>query len=199
MQPRVIVFAASALCGAAAVHAQSHQRVSIQASGLLATLNGSSFDQIGFGSGFGGEFQVRINPSAFSVGAGVQLTRHSGTVTGFTDKMTLTGLFLEPRYAFHIQSRTMRPYAAGRIALLKQSLSRGTGSSKVDVTANATAFGAGGGVIIRISSTISADIGAALTSASFGDYKSGGQSINEAAGSGSSFVLKAGFSLGLGK
>lgn len=201
MAPRTTVLTLALLGSlAAGAPAQSRQMVSVQASGLLTTLSGSSFDQIGFGSGYGGEFQLRLNPSAFTIGAGFQITSHSGTVATFEDdQLTLTGFFVEPRYLIRIESRVIRPYLAGRLAFLRQKVSRGSGASAFEAKATATAIGGGGGFVARLTSNLNFDLGVALTSASFGNYEVGGVDINEPAGSGSSFVVKAGLNLGIGR
>jgi hypothetical protein len=174
--------------------AQSRQMFAIQASGLLVSLNGSSFSDLGFGTGAGGEFQLRVNPSAFSVGAGVQITSHSAN-SGFQDKLSLIGFFVEPRYAIPVSSTTVFPYVAGRLAVLNQSITLQGGTH---VTASGTAVGVGGGMVIPLSHSINLDLGVALTSASFGDYTIGSQTTTESAGSGSSVVIKAGLNIGLG-
>jgi len=180
--------------------AQSRQMVSLQASGLLTTLSGESFSTIGFGTGLGGEFQIRLNPSSFTIGVGAQLTSHSGTVAGFEDdKLTLTGVFIEPRYLIRIESRVIRPYLSGRLALLRQKVSRGSGTSAFSATATSAAFGGGGGFVAKLSDKVNFDIGAALTTADFGNYRVDGVELNEAAGKGSSFVVKAGLVVGLGR
>src|SRR5262249_37654932 len=103
----------TAACGAllavaSGAHAQSRQSFSLQASGLLTSLHGNAFDLLRIGTGLGGEFQVRLNPGAFSLGAGYQVTVHSSTNQGLENHMTMSGVFLEPRYAIRIESRVVR-------------------------------------------------------------------------------------------
>jgi hypothetical protein len=181
--------------------AQSAQMLSIQASGLLTKLDGETFSDLGFGTGFGAEFQLRINPSAFSLGAGFQVTSHSTGVIGFNDRLTVTGFFLEPRYAIRIRSRIVRPYLAGRLGYLTQHITLQGSGSEQDLKASASggAFGGGGGLVARLSRRMNFDLGLALTTANFGRYKVSGASVNQDAGKGSTFVLKAGINLGLSK
>jgi len=178
--------------------AQSRQRVAIQAAVLLVRLSGTTFSDLGFGTGIGGEVQLRINPSAFSLGVGLQLTKHSANFSGGGDNLTLTGVFAEPRYAIPVGGRSLRPYVAARIGYLHQSIGVGTGQSG-SAGANGTGFGAGGGFVIRMTSNLNLDLGLALTTANFGHYEFDDGTSGEKAGKGSSFVLKAGFNLGLGR
>jgi hypothetical protein len=197
--------AAGLLCGTLAIgsaaSAQSRQFFSVQASGLLASLHGNAFDLLRIGTGLGGEFQVRVNPSRFSVGAGFQLTKHSSSSQGLTNKMTLTGFFLEPRYAIPIASRVVAPYLAGRLAFLKQKTDLQDIGTTFKVKANAVAFGGGGGFVARLSNSIGFDLGVALTSSDFGkfSYRDSGADSGLDAGSGLTYVVKAGLNIGLGK
>src|SRR5689334_1135621 len=160
-----------ALAIASGAGAQSRQFYSIQGSGLLTSLHGDAFDLLRIGTGLGGEFQARINPGAFSMGAGYQITVHSSTSQGLSNRMTLSGVFVEPRYAIAISSRTVRPYVAGRLAWLKQSTDLEDIGTTYKVKANAFAYGGGGGFVARLTSHVGFDLGLALTSASFGDFK----------------------------
>jgi hypothetical protein len=183
------------------VAAQSRQFVSVQASGLLTSLDGNAFDLLRIGTGLGGEFQLRLNPGAFSIGAGVQVTGHSSTGQGLTNKVTITGFFLEPRYAVPIDSRSVRPYFAGRVALLRQTADLQDIASTLRVKADAIAYGGGGGFVARLSDHVGFDLGVAVTSASFGTfkYRDTGSDSGLDAGHGIIFVVKAGFNIGLGR
>jgi hypothetical protein len=185
-----------ALCGSllvgSAAAAQSRQFVSVQTSGLLTSLNGNAFDLLRIGTGLGAEFQLRLNPGAFSVGAGFQVTQHSSSGQGLTNKMTLSGFFLEPRYAIPISSRTVRPYLAGRVALMKQSTDLQDINTTFKVKANAIAYGGGGGFVARLGDNVGFDLGVAVT------YRDTGSDSGLPAGSGLIFVVKAGFNIGLG-
>jgi hypothetical protein len=181
--------------------AQSRQFLSVQGSALLTSLHGDAFDLLRIGTGLGGEFQLRINPGAFSVGAGVQYTKHSSTGQGLSNDMTLTGFFIEPRYAIPIASRIVRPYLAGRIAFLNQKTDLEDVTTTFQVKASAIALGGGGGFVARINSNVNFDLGVALTSADFGtfEYRDTGDDSGLDAGSGMLYVVKAGLNIGLGK
>jgi len=180
--------------------AQSRQLFSVQGAALLTSLQGDAFDLLRIGTGFGGEFQVRLNPGPLSLGAGLQMTRHSSTSQGLTNKMTLSGLFVEPRYAIAVSSRIVRPYVAGRLAFMSQKTDLQDINTTFPVKANALAYGVGGGFVARINGHVGFDLGAALTSVDFGEfkYRDTGATSGLDAGSGTMFVLKAGFNVGLG-
>ena len=180
--------------------AQSRQFLSVQGSGLLTSLQGNAFDLLRIGTGLGGEFQVRINPGSVSYGAGYQITMHSSTSQGLSNHMTLSGLFFEPRYAIAISSRVVRPYVAGRLALMMQSTDLGDIGTTYHVKANAFAFGGGGGFVARLSDRVNFDLGLALTAANFGEfkYRDTGSASGLDAGSGTIFVIKTGLNVGLG-
>lgn len=196
---------ATSVCGLVVVTsvapAQSRQFFSVQSSALLTSLHGEAFDRLRIGTGLGGEFQVRLNPGTFSLGAGVQVTKHSSTSQGLTNHMTLTGFFLEPRYAIRIASRIVRPYIAGRVALLNQKTDLEDIGTTLPLKASATAFGGGGGFVARLNDFVGFDLGVAVTSANFGDfeYRDTGDNSGLDAGSGMSYVVKAGLNIGVGK
>lgn len=180
--------------------AQSRQFFSFQGSGLLTSLRGDAFDLLRIGTGLGGEFQVRLNPGSISLGAGYQITVHSSTSQGLANHMTMSGLFLEPRYAIAISSRVVRPYVAGRLAWLMQSTDLEDIGTTYKVKANAFAYGAGGGFVARLSDRVGFDLGLALTSADFGEfkYRDTGSASGLDAGSGLIFVMKTGLNIGVG-
>ena len=182
-------------------NAQSRQLFSLQGAALLTSLQGDAFDVLRVGTGFGGEVQLRVNPGPFSLGAGLQLTKHSSTSQGLSNKVSLSGLFLEPRYAIAVSSRIVRPYVAGRVALMSQKTDLGDLGGTLPVKASALAYGVGGGFVARINGHLGFDLGAALTSLNFGDfkYRDTGATSGLDAGSGTMFVLKAGFNVGLGR
>jgi hypothetical protein len=159
--------------------AQSAQLFSIQASGLAASFKdqGSSGTN-SLVSGFGVEAMARVSPSVWSFGVGFQRTAHllDGGAT-----LLMTGFFFEPRYAIDIGSDRVAPYVAGRVATLRAVVT----ASGQEFRNTGTAYGAGAGLLIRLTPRINADIGAAFTQ-------------NKFEGSFTGYVAKAGFSLGLG-
>ena len=188
------------MLSAASAMGQSRQLFSVQGSGLLVSLHGEAFDRLRIGTGLGGEFQFRLNPGPLSLGIGVQITSHSSTSQGLSNSMNLTGFFVEPRYAFPIANRIVRPYVAARIAILNQSADMEDIGTTFKVKASATAIGGGAGFVARINDRVGFDFGLALTSANFGtyEYRDAGGDSGLDAGSGTSFVARAGFNIGIG-
>jgi hypothetical protein len=183
-------------------HAQSRQLVSLQVSGMLVSLGGKAFDQFFFGTGFGGEAQLRLNPSNpnwFSIGAGVQLTKHTGSNLGNEQKLTLTGFFLEPRFVIDVRSRVFRPYLAGRLSLLKQSADIDDGTGVLPLKASGIALGGGAGFIARLGPNLSLDAGTAISVGNSGDYTYRDTGASAFDGDpGRTIVLKVGLNIGFG-
>ncbi len=178
-----------AVCSAATVSAagaQSAQPWSIQASVLGADLNING-DVIG---GVGVEAMFRYTPaSSWSIGVGYQYTHH----TKGSDALDLSGGFIEPRYAIDIGSDRFAPYIAGRLAVLNESSDfpgLGTFSSA------GLAFGVGAGLLIKASTRVNIDIGAAIVEQSFSDAHTGNSTITFPSFTG--YILKAGVSFGFG-
>jgi len=83
------------------VSAQSAQLWSLQFSGLGSAPFGGAFDNLSLGHGW--EAQLRVNPSAWSFGFGVEQTSHD--VNEFDDRsVNLLGGFLEPRFEIFVGS-----------------------------------------------------------------------------------------------
>ncbi len=145
------------------VEAQGAQKFGAQISVLgtsIETNNGSQ------SAGIGLEAQLRINhlyrsPKAgvFSLGVGGQWTSHKSG----PDEITITGVFVEPRWVPPLPFERVFPYVALRVAGLNQSNNFGTSST-------GGAVGAGGGIAFVINSHINVDAGVALVSQSFGDF-----------------------------
>lgn len=145
------------------VRAQSAQKYAFQLAALSTTI-----DVGGGGSGTTGvgiEPQLRFNRLysteryALSLGLGAQYTSHASG----PDELNLTGVFLEPRFVPVVGSTWVFPYISGRVALMRQSSNFGSASA-------GSAFGAGAGLVIRLSSTINFDAGAQLLRQQFGDF-----------------------------
>ena len=186
------------LAGVAA--AQSAQEVSVQASVLGASLSGSEFEGWQTGSGFEG--QVRYNPSAFSIGVGFQLTRHS--LEGYDDKVSLGGGFVEPRYVIPTKSNSVAPYVSARFSVLRESGSLVVPEGDVSVAASGLTLNGGGGLLVRLSDRVNLDLGATWGYTNFGDFTTklngtvvpGFSGID--AGSGTNLVIRVGVAVGLG-
>jgi hypothetical protein len=166
---------------------QARQPYSIQGSALYTVQELSAARSVG---GAGVEIQARANPGRFSYGLGFQFSHHESG----DEKMDLSGLFFEPRFAIDIGSNRVTPYIAGRLVLLRQTSEF---SSLPKFSSNGNAFGAGGGVLIRLSGRVNFDAGGAFLRQSFSDksFDNGGRVDFEPF---NGYVVKAGFTLGLG-
>lgn len=187
------LFITTAMLVSAPAAAQSNQRYSLQASMLRAQLLGDAYP--GFASGYGAEVQLRYTHSALSVGGGYQRTEHA--LAGFTDKVALSGVFIEPRYVLAGLVRgSIAPYVSSRLSLLQQRISvQGLSSSATGLT-----FNVGGGVLIRLTRRVNGEVGATYGFTKFGDFtlrQPNGQTSSGPSGSGSNIVARAGIAVGL--
>lgn len=184
---RVAVAVVGLAVSAALAQAQSAQTWSLQGSWLLANVDlGGSLV-----AGAGLEAQLRFTPrSVFSIGGGFQATSHESA----GEKLTLTGVFFEPRLAVDIGSDRVAPYVAGRFVALSQTADL-RGAS--DASSNGFGVGGGGGLLIRWTRTINVDLGVAFVRQSFGDATaSNGALVQFEPFFG--YVVKGGISVGFG-
>jgi hypothetical protein len=213
----VTALVAVACCSAPLV-AQSAQRWSLQASGLYVGVLGEAYD--GLKNGVGGEVQVRVTPSLWSYGAGLQYSSHALTeVDGFN--VSLTGVFFEPRRVFDIGSAKVAPYMSARLAYLQQSadlgdvqLGRIAGANSdvslavarratLEISASGFQGNVGGGILVKMSPRINLDLGVTLGVIRFGDATAtidgrDAGSFDGTSGTGQNAVVRAGLAIGLG-
>ena len=187
----------AATCIAAPLHAQSAQRWSIQASGLYVGVFGDAYK--GLDNGFGGELQVRVTPSLWSYGAGVQTSSH-GLKGASGSSISLNGVFIEPRRVLDVGSAKYAPYVSARAAYLQQSADIGSGNS---LSASGFQGNVGGGVLTKLSPRVNLDLGITLGVIQFGDVtvKRGGSTVGTfsgTSGTGQNVVVRAGLAIGLG-
>lgn len=183
----------TALCAwSAGVQGQTAQDWSVQGSAIYVVAGGNAF--AGTDAGPGIELQLRRNLSQVSFGVGFQYSRHD--FEGLPDPLNLVGGFIEPRYVFPGSSTTWAPYASARLAVFQQAISsEGVGASAIGAQVNG-----GGGVLVRLSGNTNLDLGA-----TFGFLQFGELTVNRLGGteqypssSGTNFVLRMGFAIGLG-
>lgn len=176
---------------------QSAQRWSVQASGLYVGVLGDAY--AGLENGPGLELQLRVTPSLWSYGGGLQYSSHE--LTGAPgNSISLSGIFFEPRRVLDIGSARYAPYLSGRAAYLQQEADFGNGT-----TLRASGFqgNVGGGVLARLSPRVNLDLGVTLGVIQFGDaeLKSNGQvqgTFGGTSGTGQNVVVRAGLAIGLG-
>ena len=129
--------------------AQTAQRFSIQGSVLGAQLTAVENEDLKFGAG--GELQLRWNPSSFSIGLGVQGTRHELGSNSFT----FGGAFIEPRYVLVTMADRVALYGSLRLMALTASVE----VLGAEVQVDGSGYSAGGGLLIGLGSRVNADIG----------------------------------------
>jgi hypothetical protein len=191
-------FLIAGVCTMMAVHgleAQSAQRLSIQGSGLFINLMGDAFSNAE--SGYGFEAQVRYTPSALSLGAGFQYTRHKLENTDL--HANLVGGFFEPRYVFSTSSASLFPYLSGRFYVVR--LSSTNEAQQIKTTSTGVAANGGGGVLIRVGSRVNIDLGATYGYCRFGEFKfedlSSGLTSTSDGNNGTNLVGRVGLTFGL--
>jgi hypothetical protein len=169
------------------VAAQSAQMVSLQFSGLGMYPFGGEMDNIDVGVGW--EAQIRLNPSAFSIGGGIENTFHQ-RLTG--QDMTFLGGFLEPRYVLDIGSDNAVLYLSGRAALSQVKIT----TPNLEATSTGYTLNGGGGLLFRLTDRVNLDAGATLGYKDLGDVTLGNQPID--LGTGANVVARVGLAIGLG-
>lgn len=180
--------AAALLVGAAlpvGVAAQSAQMFSLQVSALGAYPFGGEMDNIDVGGGW--EAQLRVNPSAFSIGAGIEQTFHQ-RVTG--QSVTLLGGFIEPRYVVDIGSDNAVLYLSGRAAWSQTDFETASNNGS-GITLNG-----GGGFLFPLAERVNLDVGATVGYKTLGELDLPVGSID--LGSGANVVGRVGLAIGLG-
>jgi hypothetical protein len=142
------------VCLASPAGAQSLQRISVQGSGalLLATQKDPTFESR---TRIGWEGQLRYTFGRFSLGAGYQRSTVFAFVEGNPPPtLQLSFGFMEPRYVVGA-SRWVAFYLAGRAGAGKLV----SGSKDFNVGGTSIGYGGGGGILVRLSSRLSADVG----------------------------------------
>lgn len=178
---------------AAPATSQTAQTISIQGSLLGAAFGGDTFETDGltFEPGTGGEVQIRWNPSALSVGLGVQYTSHAITLQGFEEidiNINFAGVFLEPRYVIFVGSERFAPYLSARIMRLVSTLEIPEINASEEL--DSWGFNGGGGLLIRLNSRANVDVG--LTGGTITFVYDDGTTET-----GNSYVFRVGLALGV--
>ncbi len=151
--------------------AQSRQPWSIQASGALVFPE-DDYPGLESGTKLGWEAQLRYTFGRFSVGAGYQRSRVFQSDESVGDiTATLSLGFVEPRYVLGVIQQVAAPYVAGRVgygALLVRD--------PEDIfrsTTNSFTYGGGVGVLFRVASGVSVDLGGQYFRADFDQGSTG--------------------------
>jgi len=160
---------------------------SLQFSGLGMYPFGGEMDNIDVG--FGWEAQLRLNPSAFSIGGGIESTYHK-RLTG--QDMVFLGGFVEPRYVLDIGSDNAVMYLSGRAALSQVKLKTANASP----TSTGYTLNGGGGILFRLNDRVNLDAGATLGYKDLGSVTLGNLDVD--LGTGANVVGRVGLAIGLG-
>jgi hypothetical protein len=160
--PCAVIVACSMPQVAAAQNAQAN---AAQLSALFTTIRAGSSDVAGAGV----EAQQRFNRlyatesfGAVSLGLGGQYTVH----TKVQDRLSILGLFIEPRWVPATGSSIVFPYLSARFAIQRMTgeFQFADGGSSIG-----TAVGAGAGVAVKLTRRINLDAGAQFIRQQFGD------------------------------
>jgi predicted porin len=180
---RLAVTLAVLLLGTTSVHAQSRQLVSLQASGALVFPE-DEYPGLESGTRLGWEGQLRFTFGRFSIGAGYQRStvfRSAQEVGDITATLSLG--FIEPRYVLGVLGNVGAPYLAARAGY--GGLLIRAPDDVVRSTTESFTYGGGVGMLFRVASGVSADLGAQYFRADFDQGSSG------------YFMLRLGVSVGL--
>ncbi len=146
------------------IRAQSAQPFAMQLSALFTTIQAGTTTVAGTGA----ELQQRFNRlyasegfGALSLGIGLQYSVH----TKVKDKLQIAGIFLEPRWVPPIGSGQVFPYLSARLAVQRL---KGQFQFAEDGSTNGSAFGAGGGLALKLTRTANLDAGVQLVRQNFG-------------------------------
>lgn len=143
--------------------AQSAQKYALQVAVLGTGIRyggGATLRGIGFEPQFRFNRLVSREAYAISLGLGAQYTTHASG----GDELNIAGAFVEPRFVPVIGSSKVFPYLSGRLAYLQQSNNFGTSSTGF-------AYGAGGGFVVKLTTTVNLDAGVQLVRQQFGDFE----------------------------
>lgn len=199
---RILVVGGTAfalVAGSTTLEGQSAQRWSIQGSGILVSAFGDAYE--GLDSGLGIEAQLRLTPSAWSFGAGFQVSSHG--LSEVDENVTLAGIFFEPRYVIDV-GKNYAPYVSGRLSFLQQSATINDATlGDIELSASGAQFNVGGGFLFRLSPRVNLDLGATVGIINFGDVEAtnAGQTFTfeGTSGNGQNVVLRVGLAIGLGR
>lgn len=200
MRPTSFAVFAALTLSAAGAQGQSAQRWSLQVSGLSVGVQGEAYE--GLSQGIGLEAQVRVTPSVWSFGAGLQYSSHDIDIDGIPETVALAGAFIEPRRIFDTGSSTFAPYVSARLAFLQQSIDMNIGGTAVSASTSGAQINGGGGVLFRLSPRVNLDLGATYGLINFGDVEVdvpgyGRTTVDGTSGSGRNLVLRVGMAVGL--
>ncbi len=144
--------------------AQSAQPYAVQVSALFTTITAGNTSV----SGAGVELQPRYSRlyatetfGALSLGIGAQYSVHAKV----RDRLKIAGLFAEPRWVPATASSTLFPYLSARLAIQRLT---GVFQFAEGGSTWGSAFGAGGGLAVKLTRRTNLDAGVQLVRQQFG-------------------------------
>ena len=176
--------------------AQSARPLSVQASYLRIVLRGESLGDVAAANGFEG--QLRYTRGRWSLGGGMEYSRHGidGQPTGYG--LRRFGPFLEPRLLVPWSSNTLAAYVAGRLSVVQvTALVPDSVTTLSAGSATGTTINIGGGLLIRLSPRLNFDVGTSAGFSSFGSVTFPSGTTGGSLGTGTNVILRVGFGLGL--
>jgi hypothetical protein len=173
----------------ASVYGQSAQLWSLQFSALGSLPFGGGLTNVSMGPGW--EAQLRVNPSAWSFGFGVEQTFHD-TESVDDQSVALIGGFFEPRLVIDIGSDNAMPYLSGRGAVSQLTITQGESTA----SSNGFTLNGGGGFLVRMGDRVNLDLGVTVGYKKLGILELGASTIDM--GSGANAIARVGLAIGLG-
>jgi opacity protein-like surface antigen len=185
-------FMTVALLAAAAVPAaaQSVPKFSLEPAAYYATVSGDDFEGIDAGMGF--DVQGRVKFTALSLGLGWQRSTHGNEV--FSEDITASGFFVEPRYEIP-SAASIKPYIGARLGRVTQSIE----VDGVEVSSSGFSYGAGVGIVMPLAGSVKLNTSANYNRLSYGNFEVNGSEEPDTETSGTSLVLRVGVSLSFGR
>lgn len=189
------VLLAATVCSVPAA-AQSARPWSAQVAPIYLVLLGDTFE--GVKSALGFEGQLRYTKGRFSLGAGLEYTKHGikDDPDGFAIRRV--GPFVEPRFVIPTSSNSIAPYLSARLSIVSVKLvvPEALQDQIIGGKATGTTFNAGGGLLVRLAPRINLDLGATIGRTNFGTVTFDDGTAGEDLGSGGNLILRVGLGIG---
>jgi hypothetical protein len=187
---RITTALVATVLSAAPALAQKTGGVGLGLAGGYFSPGGSDFEYTDAGVGLEASGRFHLGPSLQLLG-GLGLSWHN--VTDIDETITVMRVSVEPRYTFPSQG-TLTPFIGGRAGW-----AHGTASYLgTDYTQNGYYFAGAGGLMIRMSPTLSFEVEAMFGTMHLGDAKGGGATVTGSSADGSFLGVQAGVVLQLG-
>jgi len=136
-------------------------------------------------AGFGGDVAVRVpTGQRYTLGGGAHWSRHG--VDFAEDAYDVLAVFAEPRVLLGSGGAGARPFVAGRVAWVRESITVDT----QDRVANGLGVGLLVGVVVPLSEAVDVEGGVGGYHLAFGDFSSAGAGLGIDGGSGRALAVR---------